>query len=484
MKRRGDGDCIWSRDGCYSWNETYDKAHQYGQWFLSQGVKPNHLVAFYLHNSPDFIFAWLGLWSIGAAPAMINYNLTGKALLHCLKISGANLLLVDPDEQFQQRINGSLDAIEGELGMKKVTLGTLTLAEIRSIPPKRPEDSHRAGLQGNWPLVIFYTSGTTGMPKAVPFNHDRGFDRGFRGTSVHVTKDDDRWYDCMPMYHGTGGIVAMTQMMQGITLCIGKKFSTSKFWDEIRDSRATWFTYVGETARYLLSAPATPRDRDHCCRGMYGNGLRPDVWKKFQERFGISEVYEFFSSSEGVFGLAIWAKGDYFGSCVGHHGAITRLLTRNVFVPVRVDAATGAVLRDPETGLAIREPYEKGGEILTAVESEAVFAGYFKNPEATAKKFERNVLKKGDLFYRSGDALKRTNDGKWLFLDRLGDTFRWKGENVSTAEVGEVVGRYPGVVEANVYGVALPKHDGRAGCAAIYIEPSERSTFDFAGLLR
>jgi acyl-CoA synthetase (AMP-forming)/AMP-acid ligase II len=293
----------------------------------------------------------------------------------------------------------------------------------------------------------------------------------------------------MPLYHGTGGVLAISQLMCGSPLCIGKKFSTSKFWSDIRDSRATWFVYVGETARYLLGAPPSPLDKSHNLKGMYGNGLRPDVWIKFRERFGVTEVLEFFNSTEGQFGLFNYCKGDYLAASVGHQGAIVRFLTRNLYVPVRIDPFTGEIARDPETGFAIREPYQKGGEILVAVQQQVKnpagdFAGYYKDEQATAKKYVKDVFKKGDLWYRTGDALRRTDDGRWFFMDRLGDTFRWKGENVSTAEVSEVVGRFPGIVEANVYGVQLPNHDGRAGCAAIYIDPKDRSSFDYSGLLK
>lgn len=276
----------------------------------------------------------------------------------------------------------------------------------------------------------------------------------------------------------------MSTMMNGITLCIGKRFSTSKFWEEVRDSKATYITYVGETARYLLAAPPSPLDKAHTVRCMYGNGLRPDVWIKFRERFNVPEVWEFFASSEGVFATLNHCRGDYLAGAVGHHGALVRFLTRNTIVPVLIDQDTGDLARDSKTGFASRQPYDQGGEMIVAVEDEAVFAGYFKNPGATKKKFARDVFKKGDLWYRSGDALRRTSDGRWYFLDRLGDTFRWKGENVSTAEVAEVLGRYPGVVEANVYGVALPSHDGRAGCAAVYIDPNHAASFDFAGFLK
>lgn len=276
----------------------------------------------------------------------------------------------------------------------------------------------------------------------------------------------------------------MVMMMTGITLCIGKKFSTSRFWGEVHDSKATWITYVGETARYLLAAPPSSLDKDHNLRGMYGNGLRPDVWIKFRERFNVPEVAEFFNSSEGVFGLLNYSRGDYLAGAVGWHGAIARYNNRNVLVPVLIDQASGAIARDPKTGFAYRQPYEKGGEIIVHVQDMKQFSGYYNNPEATMKKFDRDVFKKGDLWYRTGDALRRTKDGRWFFMDRLGDTFRWKGENVSTAEVAEVLGNFPGVVEANVYGVALPTHDGRAGCAAVYIDPNAKQSFDFAGLLK
>ncbi|KAH6679467.1 hypothetical protein B0J14DRAFT_624532 [Halenospora varia] len=483
--RRQNVECLWSREGCYTWNQTSARANQYAHWYLDQGVKPNDYVAFYMMNSPDFIFAWLGLWAIGAAPAMINYNLAGKALLHCLKLSGAKLILVGSEPDLAGRILDSLNGIEGELGMRVCVMDEVTKGEIRSASEERIEDAYREGVRGNWAMAMFYTSGTTGMPKGVPFNIDRGFQVGAtRAIGAGLTTDEDRWYDCMPMYHGTGGVVAMTQMCSGVTVCIGKKFSTSRFWHDVHDSRATWITYVGETARYLLAAPPSPLDKDHNLRAMYGNGLRPDVWIKFRERFNVPEVLEFFNSSEGVFSLANWCKGDYLASSVGHHGVILRNRYKNIIAPVMIDQETGAIARDPKTGFARRQPYEVGGEMIVQVPDVRVFAGYYNNPEATMKKFERDVFKKGDLWYRSGDALRRTKDGRWYFMDRLGDTFRWKGENVSTAEVAEVLGKYPGVVEANVYGVLLPSHDGRAGCAAVYVDPNHIKSFDFAGLLK
>lgn len=268
----------------------------------------------------------------------------------------------------------------------------------------------------------------------------------------------------------------------GMSIAIGRKFSVSNFWRDIHDSNATRFVYVGETARYLLAAPPGPYDRAHRLKMMFGNGMRPDVWLRFQERFAVPEVGEFFNSTEGIFSLLNHDKGPYFAACVGHHGGILRAMNYRKFVPVAIDHSTGDIWRDPSTGFAKRTSYAEGGEIIVKVPSESAFQGYWNNPAGTAKKFTRDIFEKGDLYYRTGDALRRVPDGRWFFLDRLGDTFRWKSENVSTAEVGECLGRFPGVVEANVYGVLVPQHDGRAGCAAILVE-GDPGAFDFEGLL-
>lgn len=287
----------------------------------------------------------------------------------------------------------------------------------------------------------------------------------------------------MPLYHGTGGTTALVCMITGITCCIGTKFSTSKFWTDVRESDATAIVYVGETARYLINSPPSELDRKHKVRAMFGNGLRPDVWQRFVDRFGIEIVGEFFNSTEGVMALFNGSRGPFTATAVGHQGLIERWKTHNTYVPVECDMVTGEMIRDPKTGFCRRKSYEEGSEILVQMPSEAAFVGYYNNPEATEKRFERNVFKKGDLWYRTGDALRRDKDGRWFFMDRLGDTFRWKSENVSTAEVAEALGSFPGIQEANVYGVEVPGHDGRAGCAAIHIDPAHRDKFDFNTLL-
>ncbi|OLN97889.1 Isopenicillin N epimerase component 1 [Colletotrichum chlorophyti] len=415
VQRRPYDEAIWSRAGSVSWKAAYDRANQYAQFFLSHGVKPGDFVALCMQNSPDFAFAWVGLLAIRAAPAMINYNLNGKALLGCLEISTAKLVLIDGNPETATKCKD----LQTELDLRGIKVVNVDeeRPHIYHIDPIRPPDDLRKGMTPSDPMAMFYTS-------------------------------------------------------------------ASQFWDDIRDSRATWFVYVGETLRYLLAAPPSPRDKEHHVTAVFGNGCRPDVWKRFQERFGIDTICEFYNSTEGTFGLRNLSRGDFFANAIGHHGLISRFKYRNTIVPVAVDAETGEIQRDPKTGLAVRVPYEVGGEVLIEHPGERAFPGYFNNEEATNKKFAKDVLKKGDCYYRTGDSMRRDSEGRWFFLDRLGDTYRWKGENVSTAEVSEVLGNYPGVNEAVVYGVELPGHDGKAGAAALHIAPDRKPSFDFADFLR
>ena len=405
---------------------------KYAHFFHSLGVKPGDLVAFYLQNRPEFLFAWLGLWCLGSAPAAVNYNLSGEALEHCLRVSGAKLVLLDDDPKCVERMEGSRPVIENELGMD---IRALDAIPLNSFPGHiLPRDGAGAyNMAGDFPCILLYTSGTTGMPKGCAFTMDRLYPRLGDRKSSSQDNPNECWYSCMPLYHGTAGISQMANLIAGVCIALGKRFSVRHFWPDVRDSRATTFVYVGEAVRYLLAAPPSPLDRQHSVESIFGNGLRPDVWDRFRERFGIAQVVEFFNSSEGVFSLINDNRGPFTSGSVGHHGLLLRLLLRNTYIPVAVDPVSGDVLRDAQTGFAVREPYSKGGEILVRIPDESAFQGYWRNQAATDKKFLRDVFAPGDLFYRSGDALRRTDDGRWYFLDRLGDTFRWKSENVYVA---------------------------------------------------
>ncbi|RMZ86657.1 hypothetical protein DV736_g6116, partial [Chaetothyriales sp. CBS 134916] len=470
---------IWTRERTYTFGELYEQSVRYATWMLDQGIKPGDLVAMYLINSAEFIMIWFASLSIGAAPAFINYNLEGESLLHCLGVCDSKILIVDDDEACQRRINGSREQIEAS-GNKIFIHDADFKQQISSRPVQRPGDAYRKGVTLEFPFCLIYTSGTTGFPKGCAFTTGRVRLLGSHMTPAFNTVPGvDCWYCSMPLYHGTGSITTSVALLGGVGVAIAPRFSVSKFWNDVHDSGATLFIYVGETARYLLnSQPPHPLERKHRLRCAYGNGLRPDVWRKLQERFNIPEIAEFFNSTEGMFSLINYDRGPFLAACVGHHGLILRTLFHNVYIPVLIDHTTGDIWRDPQTGFANRTPYTEGGEILVAVPERKAFQGYWKAVEATDKKFCTDVFRKGDLYYRTGDALRRDADGRWYFLDRLGDTFRWKSENVSTAEVSECLGHFPGIAEANVYGVLVPNHEGRAGCVALDLDANANSKGD------
>ena len=312
---------------------------------LSKGVNPGELVALFLHNRAEFMFCSLGAWAIGSAPAPINYNLSGDGLIHCLKISGTKIVLVDWDPDLQSRITEVSHRIETDLGMQIVFL-TPDHEEIKDFEAQRPEDRLIASIGLDSPVFLQYTryvclswpphpeaplpyriigccalttssnvSGSTGFPKSVPFPYRRaavqlaGFMRRLR---LRSGPGGDRWYVPMPLYHGTGFVIAWACMAKGYTLCLSRKFSASRFWDEVRVSKASAFVYVGEAVRYLLTNPASPSDRQHQVKVMFGNGMRPDVWSRFSERFGVDTRAEFFNSSEGMLGLVNVCRGMLF----------------------------------------------------------------------------------------------------------------------------------------------------------------------------
>lgn len=282
----------------------------------------------------------------------------------------------------------------------------------------------------------------------------------------------------MPLYHATAAILAFTAVLfNGSTIIIGHRFSTRSFWKEARENDATIVQYVGETMRYLLAAPrqrdpvtGEDLDKKHRVRLAYGNGMRPDVWNQVKERYGIETIGEFYSATEGFSGHWNLSSNDYAAGAIGRNGYIGELILGRTMAVVEVDYELQAPWRDPATGYCRRVPRGDAGEMLYAVDANNIsekFQGYYNNPKASETKILRDVFVKGDAWFRTGDTLRWDEEGRWYFTDRIGDTFRWKSENVSTSEVAEIIGSHPEIFEANVYGVSLPHHDGRAGCAAI-----------------
>jgi fatty-acyl-CoA synthase len=281
------------------------------------------------------------------------------------------------------------------------------------------------------------------------------------------------------MYHSVGGVVATGAMLvSGGSVVIRERFSASRFWDDVVATDCTVFQYIGELCRYLVNSPPHPRETAHRLRLSCGNGLRADVWGEFRRRFHIPRNLEFYAATEANFSLF---------NCEDEHGSIGRIpafLSHRFSVElVKFDIEAGEPLRDA-SGRCVRCEADESGEAISRIGDRGTkggspFEGY-TDRAASAKKVLRDVFQPGDAWFRSGDLMRKDARGFYYFVDRIGDTFRWKGENVSTAEIAEAVTACPGISEAVVYGVAVPGRDGRAGMAAIVTDAG----FDFAALRR
>ena len=296
-----------------------------------------------------------------------------------------------------------------------------------------------------------------------------------------TSKRPDRYYTSMPLYHASAFQLGFhICLLSGTTLVLGHKFSASNFWNEVIAGEATKIQYVGETLRYLLAVPPRPDDRTrHKVRLAFGNGLRPDVWDKFRTRFGVETVAEFYGATESLGASFNKSRNTFSSGAIGQAGLLGTLLGKLRQTVVKVDWETEAPYRDPKTGFGIEVPRGEPGELLFKMDPAdigAKYQGYFGNKKASDSKVLRDVISKGDAWFRSGDVIKIDHEGLTWFMDRIGDTFRWRSENVSTAEVAQVLGEHPAVLEANVYGVAIPNHEGRAGCAAVLLKDIDSNT--------
>ncbi|KAI3550710.1 AMP-binding enzyme [Colletotrichum abscissum] len=467
----------------YTYRETYEQVLKYGTWLREHhGVKPKDVVAINFQNSDVFVFLWLGLWSIGAKPAFINYNLTGKPLAHCAKAAKTKLMLIDPNvaANVTEDVRSELSTVEF------VVLDESLHREIDTVKPRRAPDSDRSESQYQNLAILIYTSGTTGMPKPAIVSWAKCIVGGVFTSRFTSNSPNDVFYTSMPLYHSSAALLGFGNTLEaGGTICIGRKFSTKVFWEEVRSSKATIIQYVGETCRYLLAAapqvdPVTGEslDKKHNVRVAFGNGLRPDVWNRFKERFGIDTIAEFYAATEGSFGTWNLSRNDFAKGAVGRNGTLYSVVMGLDVALAEMDENNEEPWRDRKTGLCRPAKAGEPGELMFRLSPDDLnrrFQGYYGNPDATKAKVLRSVFKKGDAWFRTGDVVRWDSEGRLYFTDRIGDTFRWKSENVSTQEVGEAVGSHPLVQEANVYGVELPNHDGRAGCAAVVLQgqPSE-----------
>ncbi|KAK1753401.1 hypothetical protein QBC47DRAFT_42662 [Echria macrotheca] len=468
-------DFLRFEDRAYTYAQAYDTVLRYANWLKKKhGVKKGELVALDFQNTDTFIFLVFALWSLGAVPALINYNLTGHALSHCIKKAASRLVLVDPTiaANVSDDVRSELPHINFEIATPEQQAQMLAMDAIR--PPDDVRNDAKADDMG----ILIFTSGTTGLPKAAIVSWAKIAVVGGFTSRLIGTRSTDVYYTAMPLYHSTAMLMGLSNALSaGATFAIARKFSTSHFWDDVRKHGANIIQYVGETCRYLSSAPTATDpvtgenlDQKHNVRVAFGNGLRPDVWNKFKDRFGIDTIAEFYGATEGSFATWNVSRNDLSMGAIGRSGSLYNLIFRKDIAIVEVDHETGLPYRDPVTGFCRRTRCGEPGEFLFRLPPKNVksrFQGYYGDKEASTKKIMTSVFVEGDAWFRSGDVVRQDQEHRLYFTDRIGDTFRWKSENVSTAEVAQVVGLHAAVLECNVYGVALPHHEGRAGCAAV-----------------
>jgi fatty-acyl-CoA synthase len=349
---------------------------------------------------------------------------------------------------------------------------------LDNLPPDGPAAGEAPLASMDSTALYIYTSGTTGLPKAAKVSHYRIMQWSHWFAGMLDTQSTDRMYNCLPLYHSVGGVVAVgATLVAGGTVVLRKRFSASDFWRDVREERATLFQYIGELCRYLVNSPADPDESRHTLRIACGNGLRPEVWEPFQARFKIPRIVEYYASTEGNFSLY---------NCEGQPGAIGRippfLAARLPVALVRFDVERGEPWRGPD-GLCAACGANEAGEAIGLIPSGAQRGGRFEgyaDAAASERKLLRDVFAAGDVWYRTGDLMRRDERGFYYFVDRVGETYRWKGENVSTAEVLSALTAVAGVLEGVVYGVAVPGCDGRAGMVALVTGPR----FDLADFRR
>ncbi|MBR1269787.1 long-chain-acyl-CoA synthetase [Bradyrhizobium sp. AUGA SZCCT0222] len=468
-KRQPERPALLSDRQSFTYGELSARISQYARWARSLGVRAGDTVGLMMPNRPEYVACWLGISSVGGTVALINTRLVGRSLAHCIDVARADHIVLAADCMSAfEAARPHLDRVPQIWRLGPGSAGADLDAALAAADPRPLSSVERGDVTINERALLIYTSGTTGLPKAVNVSHRRilswgGWFAGLTDASVH-----DRLYDCLPLHHSVGGVVAPCSMLRaGGSVVIAEKFSAEDFWDDIMYFDCTVFQYIGELCRYLLNAPASGLEVGHGLRLAVGNGLRGDIWEAFAKRFAIPQILEFYAATEGNFSLF------NFEGRPGAIGRIPPLLAHRFPASiVKVDADSGSPVRGDD-GLCVActhgEVGEAIGRIGIADRGGGPFEGYTE-PAETEKKILRNVFAEGDAWFRTGDLMLRDQQGYFYFVDRVGDTFRWKGENVATSEVNDAIMDCPGVLDASTYGAAVPGADGRAGMAALVVD--------------
>lgn len=466
--QHGDAPALLSQRENFSYRELFERSNRYSRWALREGIEKDDTVCLLMPNRAEYVAIWLGVTHIGGVMALLNTNLIGPSLAHCIDVVGAKHIIVAAEllEIFQAArpfLKSSPKIwLHGDAGGDHPRIDR----EVETLPGLALTAAERRPVSIEDHALYIYTSGTTGLPKAANVNHYRVMLASYGFAGVMNTRASDRMYNCLPMYHTVGGLCAIGSLLvNGGSVVLRERFSVREFWDDIVRSDCTMMQYIGELCRYLVNSPPHPNETKHRLRIACGNGLRPDIWEDFKQRFRIPLILEFYAATEG---------NVLMFNFEGKPGAIGRLPwfieSRFPTALVRFDVEKEEPIRGADGFCMVAAPDEIGEAIGLIVNDPEKPGGRFEGyarKEESEKKILRNVFKEGDAWFRTGDLMRKDKNGYFYFVDRIGDTFRWKGENVSTTEVAEAINQFVGVSDANVYGVHVPGHEGRAGMAAI-----------------
>ncbi len=471
--RFGERTAIIFEDRSVTWAQFNALTNRYANHLAGMGVVRGDVVSLVMENRIEFLAVTVALNKLGATAGFINTNLRGRPLTHCITVTESKKCV------FGEELAPALAEVKSELPLAEGQDYLFVPDGGQAAAPNWAADldAESAAASTDNPLttaentlgdtaMYLFTSGTTGLPKAAVLSNRRYLASAAMSHKAGLKcTENDRLYICLPLYHGTGLLIGCGAAFgSGASMFVRRKFSASNFLAEVREHQTTCFVYIGELCRYLMNTEASPDDHRNPLRHMIGNGLRPDIWLPFKERFGIKRITEFYGASEGNVAFANLLNKD---RTIG--------MTASEVALVAYDVDADEIVRDGD-GRCVRVKPGEPGLLLGQINEEAVFEGY-TNAEATEKKILRNALADGDAWFNTGDLLREVDAGFTLgyphyqFVDRVGDTFRWKSENVSTNEVGEIINGFDGIQFSNVYGVEVPGADGRAGMAALTLEP-------------
>lgn len=464
------------QDRSYSYKEFNEWSNRICHHLSQQNIKSGDIVALMMENRPETLACVLAITKLGAIVSMINTTQRDDSLIHSLTVVKPQMTIigeecVEPYDQIKGRLEQTelplymADKLEDSASINPAPEGykNLDLA-IEKQSTENPESTNQIKMKQ--PAYYIFTSGTTGLPKASILTHFRWVKAmGAFGLSAFRLRKDDIFYVCLPLYHNNALTVSWSSIVgAGATMVLARKFSASNFWDDCRKYSVTACCYIGELCRYLLNQPKKDNDRNHRLRIMGGNGLRPDIWMEFKQRFGVHHMMELYGASECNIAFVNSLNLDFTaGYCPMSFDVVKYDIEKDQ--PILDDKGFMIPVEIGETGLLIAE-----------VTQRSPYEGY-TNTDANKKKILNNVFKNGDIYFNSGDLVQNQGFSHVAFVDRLGDTFRWKGENVATTEVEEITNQFDQITQSVVYGVKIPNTDGRAGMAAITLN-TEAQEFD------